>query len=164
MTHSFDTDQRLIELDVVSASSGSVTFNSPYAVSAAPPGDYLVFALRRNARSGFRQWVPSEGCWTRILGRRWDGASIWRFTGTPCSGQNCPGWQRLDNNHKSVSIKSAGTHHHQLLYQLHNDGWIWKYTNYPCSGESCPGWRRLDNNPKTTAIRGRFRQPLPASP
>ena len=24
--------------------------------------------------------------------------SIWRYTGTPCSGNNCPGWQLLDNN------------------------------------------------------------------
>jgi hypothetical protein len=135
VTHSFDTDQRFIELDVVSASAGDVTFNSPYSVGAAPPGDYLVFALRRNARSGFRQWLPSEGCWTRLLEQRFDGASIWRYTGPACSGQNCPGWQRLDNNHKSVSISAAGTHHHQMLYQLHNDGWIWRYTDQPCSCE-----------------------------
>jgi hypothetical protein len=23
---------------------------------------------------------------------------IWRFTGTSCSGNSCPGWQMLDNN------------------------------------------------------------------
>jgi peptidyl-Lys metalloendopeptidase len=73
---------------------------------------------------------------------------IWRFTGTPCSGNSCPGWQRLDNNPKTIAIAAAGNN----LYQLHNDGWIWRFTGTPCSGNSCPGWQRLDNNPKTKAI------------
>ncbi len=33
--------------------------------------------------------------------------SIWRYTGTPCSGNNCPGWQLLDNNLGMAS--SSGT-------------------------------------------------------
>ncbi|HXV06990.1 MAG TPA: hypothetical protein VD791_03110, partial [Burkholderiales bacterium] len=77
-----------------------------------------------------------------------NGASIWRHTGTPCAGDSCPGWQRLDNNHKTVSIVSAGSR----IYQLHNDGWIWQGTGTACSSDSCPGWIRLDNNSKTIAI------------
>jgi hypothetical protein len=77
-----------------------------------------------------------------------EGAAIWRYTGTPCTGSSCPGWQRLDNNPKTVSIASSGNQ----LYQLHNDGWIWRYTGTPCTGDFCPGWQRLDNNSKTVAI------------
>jgi hypothetical protein len=74
--------------------------------------------------------------------------AIWRFTGTACSGDSCPGWQQLDNNAKTVGVVAAG----DALYQLHNDGWIWRYTGTPCTGSSCPGWQRLDNNANTVAI------------
>ncbi len=74
--------------------------------------------------------------------------TIWRYTGTPCAGNSCPGWQVLDNNPKTAAIVAAGTR----LYQLHNDGVIWRYTGTPCAGNSCPGWQKLDNNPKTVAI------------
>jgi len=74
--------------------------------------------------------------------------NIWKYTGTPCSGNPCPGWQMLDNNLKTIAIASGGNN----LYQLHNNGWIWKYTGTPCSGNSCPGWQRLDNNPRSRAI------------
>jgi hypothetical protein len=77
-----------------------------------------------------------------------EGASIWRYTGTPCSGDSCPGWQRLDNNPKTVAIAVAGNQ----VYQLHNDGWIWRYTGTACDGDFCPGWQRLDNSSKTIAI------------
>jgi len=73
---------------------------------------------------------------------------IWRYTGPPCSGESCPGWQQLDNNPKTVAIVAAG----RDLFQLHNDGWIWRYTGTPCNGESCPSWERLDNNGRTKAI------------
>jgi hypothetical protein len=76
-----------------------------------------------------------------------DGA-IWRYTGTPCSGNSCPGWQRLDNNTRTIAITASGGQ----LYQLHNNGAIWHYTGTPCSGNSCPGWQRLDNNPRARAI------------
>ena len=153
-THSFDTDQRLIQLDVDSNTASSVTVKSPYSSEAAPPGDYMVFALRSIATAGFKRWVPSIACWTRVATPDWRivGSPIWRYTGTPCSGASCPGWQRLDNNPKTVAIAAAGTHHDQALYQLHNDGWIWRYTGGPCLGESCAGWQRLDRNSKTVAI------------
>jgi hypothetical protein len=35
---------------------------------------------------------------------------IWRFTGVPCSGQSCPGWQLLDNNTKTQEIVASGDH------------------------------------------------------
>ena len=74
--------------------------------------------------------------------------AIWEFTGTPCSGESCPSWRKLDNNNKTISIVSNGNE----LYQLHNDGWIWRYTGTPCNGDNCSGWQRLDNNSKTAAI------------
>ena len=77
----------------------------------------------------------------------WAGA-IWRHTGSGCSGESCPGWQRLDNNFRSVAIAAGGAR----LYQLHNDGAIWRSTGAACSGDSCPGWQRLDNNPRSIAI------------
>jgi len=77
-----------------------------------------------------------------------DGAAIWQYTGTPCTGDSCPGWQRWDNNSSSVAIVSDG----QELYQLHNNGKIWQSTHTPCTWDSCPGWRMLDNNTKTVAI------------
>jgi len=74
--------------------------------------------------------------------------TIWRYTGTPCSGNSCPGWQPLDNNSRTVTVAAADN----ALYQLHNDGKIWRYTGTPCSGNSCPGWQLVDNNIKTIAI------------
>jgi hypothetical protein len=76
---------------------------------------------------------------------------IWRYTGTPCSGSSCPGWQLLDNNPSTKAIAADGG----ALYQMHNDGKIWRYTGTPCSGSSCPGWQLLDNNPSTKAIAAR---------
>ncbi len=152
-THSFDADQRLIQLDIVSNTASSVTVKSPYSPEAAPPGDYMLFALRAIAKDGFKRLVPSVACWTRIAtpDPKLVGAPIWRYTGTPCSGDNCPGWQRLDNNPKTVAIAAAGTHHEQAFHQLHNDGGIWRFTA-PCLGNSCAGWQRLDRNSKTAAI------------
>lgn len=73
---------------------------------------------------------------------------IWRYTGTPCSGGSCPGWELLDNNQETVSIVAAGRH----LYQRHKDGKIWRYKGGPCNGTSCPGWQLLDNNQDTAEI------------
>jgi Tectonin domain len=76
------------------------------------------------------------------------GGRIWRYTGTPCSGESCPGWQMVDNNPATAAIATGGAQ----LYQLHIDGRIWRYTGVPCTGESCPGWQLLDSNPNTLAI------------
>ena len=77
-----------------------------------------------------------------------DVGSIWQYTGTPCSGNSCPGWQVFDNNAATVRIAAGGSQ----LYQLHNTGKIWKSTGVACSGNSCPGWQMLDNNPATIGI------------
>ena len=153
-THAYDSDQRLIRLDLVGNAASKVTVKGPYSAAAAPPGDYIVFALRSIADTGFKKWVPSVGCWTRVLSspRKAEGAPIWSYTGTPCNGNSCPGWRKLDNNPKTVAIAAAGSQHEQVLYQLHNDGWIWRYMGAPCDVDSCPGWQRLDNNSKTVAI------------
>jgi len=87
---------------------------------------------------------------TQYAGRQGVTASvgaIWQYTGTPCSGNSCPGWQIFDNNEASVRISAGGN----SLYQLHNSGKIWKYTGTPCTN-SCPGWQMLDNNSATIAI------------
>src|SRR5688572_22336248 len=70
--------------------------------------------------------------------------SIWRATGTPCTGGTCPGWQKLGNNPASSSIV-AGT---DSLFQLRRDGSVWRYTWTPCnsSGTTCAGWVALDHN------------------
>ena len=73
---------------------------------------------------------------------------IWRYTGLPCTGDACPGWERLDNNPNTAQIVAAGNQ----LFQLHKNGWIWRYTGKPCAGEACSGWQRLDNNANTAAI------------
>jgi hypothetical protein len=152
VTHAFDTDQRLIQLDILGKTASTVTVASPYIATVAPPGDYMLFALRQVATTGLKRWVPSSACWTRIATPAPPGAPIWRYTGIPCNGDTCPGWQRLDNNPKTISIAASGSPHSEVLYQLHNDGWIWVYTGVPCQADWCPGWQRLDNNSKTIAI------------
>jgi hypothetical protein len=71
--------------------------------------------------------------------------SIWTYTGTPCSGTSCTGWQELDDNNESVRIAATGTN----LYQLWNNGEIWEYTGTPCVSSTCSGWKNLFNNPNT---------------
>jgi ribosomal protein L24E len=74
--------------------------------------------------------------------------SIFRFTGTPCSGGSCPGWQMLDNKNAAIAITAAA----RGLLQLHNDGSIWRFGSTPCTGSSCPGWQQLDRNPNAIGI------------
>ena len=83
-------------------------------------------------------------------------ASIWVYTGTPCSGSSCPGWQLLDDNNESVRI-AAGDNG---LYQLHNTGKIWHYTGTPCSGGACPRVADAGRQPRRTANRDGRKQPL----
>ena len=75
--------------------------------------------------------------------------TLWRYTGAPCTGSACPGWQMLDDNPQTAAAAAGDP-----FYQLHNDGTIWRYTGVPCTGASCPGWWLLDNNPGTKAITG----------
>ena len=74
--------------------------------------------------------------------------AIWRFTGAPCSGVSCPGWQRLDSNVRTEQIAVGASQ----LYQRHNNGAIWRFTGTSCSANSCPGWQSLDRNSRTMSI------------
>jgi hypothetical protein len=73
---------------------------------------------------------------------------IFRFTGTTCNGEDCPGWQMLDNNPATKMIVAGGGQ----LYQMHKDGKIFRYTNTPCNDDLCPGWEMLHNDPRNTLI------------
>jgi len=77
--------------------------------------------------------------------------SIWRYSGTPCTGSSCPGWQMLDNNPQAKAISGG-----DQVYQLHQDGSIWRYTGTPCRGTKCPGWQELDTNPAASAISAAY--------
>ena len=85
---------------------------------------------------------------TDPLYQRHDSGWIWRYSGPPCEGEACPGWQRLDNNALTVGIAASG----RDFYQLHNDGSIWRSLGEPCNGNSCPSWQQFDNNPAAKAI------------
>jgi hypothetical protein len=74
VTHSFDTDQRLIQLDIVSSAVSKVTVRAPYSPAAAPPGDYMLFALRNSTsrRTGLQShcFRPGRRAFESIDGRR----------------------------------------------------------------------------------------------
>lgn len=59
VTHSFNEDQRLATLPVVSVVSGGVNVTAPASGRHAPPGFYMLFILKGNG-------VPSEGRMIRI--------------------------------------------------------------------------------------------------
>jgi hypothetical protein len=83
--------------------------------------------------------------------QRQSNGSIWVSTGDNCrSAAVCPGWQELDNNASTASIKAgAGT-----VFQLHKDGSIWEWTGGGCLGNPlvCRNWVELDENPATKSI------------
>jgi hypothetical protein len=96
--------------------------------------------------------VPGLSVYSETLSLGAERAEIWRFTGTACSGNDCPGWQMLDDNPKATSIVADGSQ----IYQLHDDGSVWSYIGTPCSGNACPGWQMLDNNPRAISIAAAF--------
>jgi hypothetical protein len=65
--------------------------------------------------------------------------SVWGYTGTPCDGQVCPGWEMLNDDSRAVQIAAgAGT-----LYQLNNDGAIWQWNGAVCNGNACNRWTQI---------------------
>lgn len=67
VTHAFDSDQRLIWLDIKSTTASTVKVATPYGAAAAPPGDYMLFALKdRNNGSTWQRYIPSVGCWMTV--------------------------------------------------------------------------------------------------
>ncbi len=73
---------------------------------------------------------------------------MWRYTGTPCTGGSCPGWQMMDNNPNIVAMAASTSY----TYQLRNNGAIYRYTGVPCSGSSCTGWTLLNSTSTNVAI------------
>jgi hypothetical protein len=110
----------------------------------------LVLTVSIAASAGLSLFIVNDAvAQGSALYQRHSDGRIWHYTGVPCTGESCPGWQMFDNNPATVAIavNSDGS-----LYQRHRDGRIWRYTGVPCTGESCPGWQMLDNNPATVAI------------
>lgn len=63
VTHAFDSDQRLVWLDITYKTPSFIRVNAPYTTGAAPPGDYMLFILKRT--SLYSAHIPSVGVWTR---------------------------------------------------------------------------------------------------
>lgn len=58
-THSFDTNQRLVDLPITSQGSGIVKVNVPDNRNLAPPGMYMLFIVSNDG-------VPSEARWVHL--------------------------------------------------------------------------------------------------
>jgi hypothetical protein len=58
-THSFDSNQRLVDLDIVSRTGGVVKATVPQNRNIAPPGWYMLFLVDNNG-------VPSVGAWIQV--------------------------------------------------------------------------------------------------
>jgi hypothetical protein len=80
-----------------------------------------------------------SGCWLRLDNNRrttaiaaagnrlfqlHDNGAIWEYTGVPCAGSSCRGWQLIDNNRHTIAIVAGKGG----LFQLHDNGAIWEYT------------------------------------
>jgi hypothetical protein len=58
-THSFDTSQRLVDLEITSRGAETVTAKVPENPNLAPPGWYMLFIINQ-------QGVPSEATWLSL--------------------------------------------------------------------------------------------------
>jgi galactose oxidase len=67
MTHSFDQNQRFVELSIEENAEESVVVRGPADAFIAPPGDYMLFLLRRLATAGETVDVPSTARRVRVL-------------------------------------------------------------------------------------------------
>ncbi len=61
-THSFDSNQRSIVLDVVAQENGTVTLQAPPDGFVAPPGHYMLFVSTAHPSGS----VPSEASWVSV--------------------------------------------------------------------------------------------------
>ena len=66
MTHSIDMNQRCVVLFEGHADDGEVAVGGPVSPSAAPPGDYMLFVLRRVGSGDDSVLVPSVGRFVRV--------------------------------------------------------------------------------------------------
>ncbi len=77
--------------------------------------------------------------------------SLWQYTGTPCNGNTCPGWVKIDNRAGLGPVAGSNTVY-QMKITAAGGVAIWEYTGTPCSAGVCSGWVKLDDNPNTTSI------------
>jgi len=76
--------------------------------------------------------------------------SVWGYTGTPCNGQVCSGWEMLNDDSKGVQIAAgAGT-----LYQLDSDGTVWQWNGAVCNGNACNRWTQIGAGATTIYAAG----------
>ena len=57
VTHHFDASQRYVELELVSVTSGSVSFRGPSHAALAPAGDYMLFLVTASGIPGVARWI-----------------------------------------------------------------------------------------------------------
>ena len=58
-THSFDSSQRLVDLEITSRANGVVTAKIPQTPNITPPGWYMLFLVQNDG-------VPSTASWIRV--------------------------------------------------------------------------------------------------
>jgi hypothetical protein len=56
-THSYDTNQRLVELDVLSQNAGHLTAQLTKNLNIAPPGWYMLFIVNTSGIPSVAEWV-----------------------------------------------------------------------------------------------------------
>jgi hypothetical protein len=56
-THSFDSSQRLVDLDVTDRSGGVVKATVPQNPNLAPPGWYMLFLVDNNGIPSVARWI-----------------------------------------------------------------------------------------------------------
>ena len=72
MTHCFDQNQRFVELFDGESTEGELAVTGPADGFAAPPGDYLLFLLRRTGEGADALEVPSVARVVRVANDGYD--------------------------------------------------------------------------------------------
>jgi hypothetical protein len=57
--------------------------------------------------------------------------SIWRYTGTPCNGNACPGWQPIDSNSAGTVKAIVAAEVSGQVFKLLNNGQVWQFSGVP---------------------------------
>jgi galactose oxidase len=66
MTHAWDANQRCVELFDGEARDPQLTIPGPRDAHAAPPGDYMLFAMRRDPAGDGGRLIPSVARMVRV--------------------------------------------------------------------------------------------------
>jgi hypothetical protein len=59
-THSFDTSQRLVDLEITNSASGVITATVPQNHNIAPPGWYMLFLIDNNGVPSVANWIQLQ--------------------------------------------------------------------------------------------------------